>query len=429
MAPRKVNDGDASAPGLTSAENKFIKTMFDNMKTRPDADWDKVAEQMSLKDAKCAKERFRQIAQRHGWNNKSESGSSKVTKKKPAAGRGRKKAAPVKKREDEEDDDDDEEEMAPEEVKRLVKKQAAGPKQTPTKEESDTEEGGVKSENDEKDWEDVRWTALKMGAALHSPFSSIVATSTRCLEPPQPKNTPPCASRSSPAVSTDTIACSSKRAYIRCFRSYSSVPSVDQLLRTAAPLPHSRLIDDILLLFTSPTQLLSMSDRSISFSTSDERLQPRPHPENKHKTIRHRSYSARNMSKQDPEQQIRFLVTCIGHTANGRPNFQSVADELGIVSKAAAHKRYERLLKQYSITSKPAFANNGAEEKSSPKSSPPKRKANGQTKARKPAAKKVKSEPDSPDRSDTPVKAEAREEDDEQSAISDTVKPHNSDVA
>jgi hypothetical protein len=142
MPPRKVTEADGSTTGLTPAENKFIKTMFDNMKTRPDADWDKVAEQMGLKDSKCAKERFRQIAQRHGWNNKSDSSTGKVTKK-PAAG-GRKKATQVKKR-DEEDDD----EMDSVEVKKLVKKQAGGQKKRVKTEESDTEEESVKNEDND----------------------------------------------------------------------------------------------------------------------------------------------------------------------------------------------------------------------------------------------------------------------------------------
>lgn len=139
MAPRKVTDTEGQPAGLTPAENKFIKTMFDNMKTRPDADWDKVAEQMTLKDAKCAKERFRQIAQRHGWNN---SGTSKVTKK-PATGAGRKKAASAKQRDDEEDD----EEMADSEVKKLVKKRAGG-KKAVKKEDSGTEDDSVKGEDE-----------------------------------------------------------------------------------------------------------------------------------------------------------------------------------------------------------------------------------------------------------------------------------------
>ncbi|KAK3077588.1 hypothetical protein LTS18_009832 [Coniosporium uncinatum] len=50
-------------------------------------------------------------------------------------------------------------------------------------------------------------------------------------------------------------------------------------------------------------------------------------------------------------EQVKFLVVCIKHTEGGKPDFQKVADEMGIVSKAAAGKRYERLLKTYGLTS------------------------------------------------------------------------------
>ncbi|KEY70428.1 hypothetical protein S7711_06595 [Stachybotrys chartarum IBT 7711] len=59
------------------------------------------------------------------------------------------------------------------------------------------------------------------------------------------------------------------------------------------------------------------------------------------------------MSKTEPVEQVKFLVSCIGHTANGRPDFAAVAQELGIVTKAAAQKRYERMLKANGVTSKP----------------------------------------------------------------------------
>ncbi|KAH7321173.1 hypothetical protein B0I35DRAFT_408161 [Stachybotrys elegans] len=58
------------------------------------------------------------------------------------------------------------------------------------------------------------------------------------------------------------------------------------------------------------------------------------------------------MSKVEPMDQVRFLVSCIGHTSNGRskPDFEAVALDLGIVSKAAAQKRYERMLKANNVT-------------------------------------------------------------------------------
>lgn len=37
------------------------------MTLKPGADWCKVAGDVGLKDAKCAKERFRQMSVRHGW--------------------------------------------------------------------------------------------------------------------------------------------------------------------------------------------------------------------------------------------------------------------------------------------------------------------------------------------------------------------------
>ncbi|KAF4961468.1 hypothetical protein FSARC_10177 [Fusarium sarcochroum] len=70
MPPKKSTSGeDGGVTGLTDGELRFIKAIFDNMTQKPDADWDAVAETLSLKDAKCAKERFRQMSVRHGWRN------------------------------------------------------------------------------------------------------------------------------------------------------------------------------------------------------------------------------------------------------------------------------------------------------------------------------------------------------------------------
>lgn len=116
MAPKTAPD--ASADGLTPAENKFIKTMFDNMTTRPDADWNKVASDLGLKDAKCAKERFRQISNRHGWGSSAGSGTSPA-KKGTAGGKvtkapaGPRKPRAAKKKKESTDDDDDEMDVKP----------------------------------------------------------------------------------------------------------------------------------------------------------------------------------------------------------------------------------------------------------------------------------------------------------------------------
>ncbi|ODQ53096.1 hypothetical protein SAICODRAFT_25198 [Saitoella complicata NRRL Y-17804] len=46
------------------------------------------------------------------------------------------------------------------------------------------------------------------------------------------------------------------------------------------------------------------------------------------------------------EEEVKFLVTCIRCATNGKPNFKSVADEIGIKTGAAS-MRYTRLLKKY----------------------------------------------------------------------------------
>ncbi|KAK3387017.1 hypothetical protein B0H63DRAFT_447913 [Podospora didyma] len=56
------------------------------------------------------------------------------------------------------------------------------------------------------------------------------------------------------------------------------------------------------------------------------------------------------MVAQDTESQLKFLLSCVKNSTAGKVNFIAVADELGIVSKAAAAKRYERLLKAHDST-------------------------------------------------------------------------------
>ncbi|KAL7795258.1 hypothetical protein V8C37DRAFT_414880 [Trichoderma ceciliae] len=68
MPPKRADNPDApSVGGLRDNELRFIKAVFDNMTQKPDADWARVAGDLGLKDAKCAKERFRQMSVRHGW--------------------------------------------------------------------------------------------------------------------------------------------------------------------------------------------------------------------------------------------------------------------------------------------------------------------------------------------------------------------------
>ncbi|XXG97661.1 hypothetical protein Hte_003968 [Hypoxylon texense] len=52
----------------------------------------------------------------------------------------------------------------------------------------------------------------------------------------------------------------------------------------------------------------------------------------------------------DVDSQFKFLIVCIKHSTAGRVDFVEVAKECGIVTKGAAAKRYERLMKAHGIT-------------------------------------------------------------------------------
>ncbi|KAF3361264.1 hypothetical protein VDGD_08902 [Verticillium dahliae] len=78
MPPKAAAAAGDSCP-LSANEANFIKVMFDNMKTRPDADWDKVAETLGLANSKGAKERFRQMSKKHNWGAR-EAGSASPAK-------------------------------------------------------------------------------------------------------------------------------------------------------------------------------------------------------------------------------------------------------------------------------------------------------------------------------------------------------------
>ncbi|KAM0516684.1 hypothetical protein ACHAPE_005318 [Trichoderma viride] len=81
MPPKKATSSDTpTVSGLSENELRFIKAVFDNMTQKPDADWDKVAGDLGLKDAKCAKERFRQMSVRHGWRPNAAPGSNSPSK-------------------------------------------------------------------------------------------------------------------------------------------------------------------------------------------------------------------------------------------------------------------------------------------------------------------------------------------------------------
>ncbi|KAI0850127.1 hypothetical protein F5Y00DRAFT_268621 [Daldinia vernicosa] len=51
----------------------------------------------------------------------------------------------------------------------------------------------------------------------------------------------------------------------------------------------------------------------------------------------------------DVDSQFKFLIVCIKHSTAGKVDFAEVAKECEIVSKGAAAKRYERLMKAHGI--------------------------------------------------------------------------------
>lgn len=80
--------------GFTPVEIAYIKAVFRHSKARLNADWDKVAEEVSVKHAKCARDRFRQISVKHSFGGQDASPTKgggefpcKVVKKRAAKGK------------------------------------------------------------------------------------------------------------------------------------------------------------------------------------------------------------------------------------------------------------------------------------------------------------------------------------------------------
>ncbi|KAG4428784.1 hypothetical protein IFR05_015733 [Cadophora sp. M221] len=90
------------------------------------------------------------------------------------------------------------------------------------------------------------------------------------------------------------------------------------------------------------------------------------------------------MAPASNEEQFKFLISCIRYSNNGKVDFSQVAKECKIVSKGAAAKRYERMMRAHGIASnaaaiKPAPARSLKSERNesvppSSSSSPPSKK-------------------------------------------------------
>ncbi|KAI0602192.1 hypothetical protein F4775DRAFT_602171 [Biscogniauxia sp. FL1348] len=133
----------------------------------------------------------------------------------------------------------------------------------------------------------------------------------------------------------------------------------------------------------------------------------------------------------DTESQFRFLISCIRNSSAGKVNFTEVANECDIVSKGAAAKRYERLMRAHGIQSggapggakkEPGDSKDTKELKDAKES----RKGRGGTAATK-KRKLAKVEDDAGD-IDEPVKTEIKGEVKSEVKLEDavTVKPERS---
>ncbi|KAI9680341.1 MAG: hypothetical protein M1829_001227 [Trizodia sp. TS-e1964] len=72
------------------------------------------------------------------------------------------------------------------------------------------------------------------------------------------------------------------------------------------------------------------------------------------------------MSRIGNDEQFKFLISCIRYSNNGRVDFTEVARECGIVTKGAAAKRYERLMKAHNINPSGGPARSGPASVASP---------------------------------------------------------------
>ncbi|KAM7183463.1 hypothetical protein V8F33_013573, partial [Rhypophila sp. PSN 637] len=85
----------------SDGDTRFFMAMIGNLITKPDVNWEEVAQTMGLKDVKCTKERWRQITKKYEFEYQE---SATAT---PAKGRGRKPAAVNTEAANADDDADD----------------------------------------------------------------------------------------------------------------------------------------------------------------------------------------------------------------------------------------------------------------------------------------------------------------------------------
>ncbi|KAI0555725.1 hypothetical protein F4679DRAFT_590779 [Xylaria curta] len=99
----------------------------------------------------------------------------------------------------------------------------------------------------------------------------------------------------------------------------------------------------------------------------------------------------------DTESQFRFLISCIRHSTAGKVDFEEVRKECEIISKGAAAKRYERLMKAHNIA--PGAVANGIKTEANEAKKP---------KARPVKKRKLEEVNDDEDDIDEPIKSEPK---------------------
>ncbi|KAI0202577.1 hypothetical protein F4808DRAFT_458748 [Astrocystis sublimbata] len=113
----------------------------------------------------------------------------------------------------------------------------------------------------------------------------------------------------------------------------------------------------------------------------------------------------------DNDSQFRFLISCIRHSNGGKVDFEEVRKECEIVSKGAAAKRYERLMKAHGIVlggaSSPAKKDAGND---TPKKSKANSNANANKKRKLDRVNDEESDIDDEVKSETIIKGEVKTE-------------------
>ncbi|KAI0445721.1 hypothetical protein F4803DRAFT_548009 [Xylaria telfairii] len=111
----------------------------------------------------------------------------------------------------------------------------------------------------------------------------------------------------------------------------------------------------------------------------------------------------------DTDNQFRFLISCIRHSTAGKVDFEEVRKECEIISKGAAAKRYERLMKAHGIA--PGSAAGGVKKEAKDGDEAKKPKARPAKKRKLEEVNEEEDDIDEPVKSEPKVKGEVKYED------------------